>query len=202
MARPALIEKLTRELSEPITTERQVVYILVELRKLMEHNGDAVDYFALNFYCDWAVHTKLDRRGAGRIVERFDKYQALIELSQSTPEGNVPGADLSVLIEVESTVRLERFREQLGTYLKRGGLPCAIADDDRHWANFLSYYVRVIEDCPLICRKRLQHVEEVTVSVIETMTGKGAEQAGYNVRLAWQWQPRQEPIVVRHISTF
>jgi hypothetical protein len=45
MARPALIEKLDRELREPIETERQVVYILVELRKLMERNSDARNAF-------------------------------------------------------------------------------------------------------------------------------------------------------------
>ncbi len=79
MARPAIIEKLDRELHEPVTTERQVVYILVELRKLMERNGDTGKYFALNFSCDWGVHTKLDRTGAARIVRHFNKYQELID---------------------------------------------------------------------------------------------------------------------------
>jgi hypothetical protein len=60
MARHAIIEKLDIELSQQITSERQVVYILVEIRKLMERNNDTEKCFALNFYCDWAMHTKLD----------------------------------------------------------------------------------------------------------------------------------------------
>ncbi len=47
MARHAIIEKLDRELREPIATERQVVYILVEIRKLMERNNDTEKYFGL-----------------------------------------------------------------------------------------------------------------------------------------------------------
>jgi hypothetical protein len=202
MARPALIEKLDRELREPIETERQVVYILVELRKLMERNSDAESYFALNFYWDWAVHTKLDRNGAARIVERFDKYQALIEVSQSSPEGTVPEADFGVLKDVEDTVRLQRFRTQFRQYLEQNGLPSDVVRDDMQWTNFLSYYFRVIEDCALICKAELDHVREVSVTVIETKTGIHAQLGGYSVMVAWEWQPRKSPIFMRHVSTF
>lgn len=34
-----IVEKLNRELNEPIREERQVVYILVEARKLLEQQG-------------------------------------------------------------------------------------------------------------------------------------------------------------------
>jgi hypothetical protein len=38
--KPDILTKLAAELQVPITSERQVVYIMVELRKLMELNGD------------------------------------------------------------------------------------------------------------------------------------------------------------------
>lgn len=44
MARHAIIEKLDRELQEPMTSERQVVYLLVEIRKLIELNQDGANY--------------------------------------------------------------------------------------------------------------------------------------------------------------
>lgn len=56
--------KLRRELNEPISSERQVVYILVELRKLLELSGSDEHFPALNFYCDWALHAVLDQEGA------------------------------------------------------------------------------------------------------------------------------------------
>jgi hypothetical protein len=202
MARHAIIDKLDRELQEPIASERQVVYILVEIRKLMERNNDTDKYFALNFYCDWAMHTKLDRLGAGRIVERFNKYQELIELTQCTPDGTVPQADLQFLAQLEDTLRLRKFRQQFGEYLKGNDLPDDIARDDGAWTNFLSYYFHVIEDCPLVCNAPLDHVREVSISVIETKSGVDAQMAGYSVMFAWEWQPLQSPIFTRRVSMF
>lgn len=202
MARHAIIEKLDIELSQQITSERQVVYILVEIRKLMERNNDTEKYFALNFYCDWAMHTKLDRLGATRIVERFNKYQELIELTQSTPNATVPQSDLQLLPQLEETLRLQKFRQQFAEYLKGNDLPDDIARDDGAWTNFLSYYFHVIEDCPLVCKAPLDHVREVAVSVIETRSGTAAQMAGYSVMIAWEWQPLQSDIFIRHVSMF
>ena len=60
--KPDILAKLAEELRHDITSERQAVYALVELRKLMELNGDGGEksrYYALEFYCDWAVHPTL-----------------------------------------------------------------------------------------------------------------------------------------------
>jgi hypothetical protein len=128
-----------------------VVYLLVELRKLMELNGDTGEksrYFALEFYCDWAVHPILDHRGAQRIVKRFDQYQALIEEMTNAKHGQKITADMSFIGELSDTLRLSKFREQLGRYLELHGLDSSIAGNDEKWANFLRYYSDVIEDCP------------------------------------------------------
>ena len=65
MSRDAIIENLRRELAEPIVAERQVVYILVEMRKLLE--GDELEiqklirrrelpkFDGLRFFCNWAL---------------------------------------------------------------------------------------------------------------------------------------------------
>jgi hypothetical protein len=47
----AIKDKLRAELEAATQSERQVVYILVELRKLMELNQDAEHLEALNFFC-------------------------------------------------------------------------------------------------------------------------------------------------------
>jgi hypothetical protein len=51
--KPDILTKLAAELGEPIGSERQVVDIMVELRKLIELNGDGAQYKALKFHCDW-----------------------------------------------------------------------------------------------------------------------------------------------------
>ena len=48
MARHSIVEKLQSALTQPIDAEMHVVYILVELRKLLEHDGKKNLYPVLN----------------------------------------------------------------------------------------------------------------------------------------------------------
>ena len=74
MARHSTVDKLHPELQRPIETEMQVVYILVELRKLLEHDGKKYAYPVVNFYGNWVVHTKLSASPvADRIVRLLDE---------------------------------------------------------------------------------------------------------------------------------
>jgi hypothetical protein len=76
LGQPSIVKRLHHELAQDITIERQVVYILAEIRKLLELRQEKKKYFALNFYCCWALPTKMDRAGAKRILERFDRAHA------------------------------------------------------------------------------------------------------------------------------
>ena len=55
-----MIEEIKRKLApaveRKITSEEEVVYILVEVRKILETDPPTGDYYALRFYCDWPVH--------------------------------------------------------------------------------------------------------------------------------------------------
>lgn len=191
--KPDIVEKLRFEFREPIRSERQVVYILAELRKLMEidsiarNEADALadsSYFALKFHCDWAVHVRLGQSGAQRIVQRFDQYQKFMEALM--PHGNPGNAvDPGFLQELNQSLNLTKFREQLGAYLKSHGLDSAIATDDGQWTEFLVYYTRVIEDAPLISiGKGLDRVDEVSVSILDDRPeGIG----DYRVAIRWTW---------------
>jgi hypothetical protein len=56
----AIHDKLFKLLSRGIKEEADVVYMLVEIRKLYERrNAKLPPYLAL--FCDWAVHARLDR---------------------------------------------------------------------------------------------------------------------------------------------
>ena len=50
MARHSIVEKLQSEPHRLVETEMQVVYILVEVRKLLEHNSQKDLYPVLNFH--------------------------------------------------------------------------------------------------------------------------------------------------------
>jgi len=59
MSRNQIVEKLGLFLtSGPIDSEAAAVYLMVELRKILDHAYDKeTDLTLLRFYCDWVVHT-------------------------------------------------------------------------------------------------------------------------------------------------
>jgi hypothetical protein len=62
MSRPAIIDKLDYFLRKHMPPDEEcfAVYLLVEIRKVMEHDKSASNPF-LKFYADWSVHTSKDR---------------------------------------------------------------------------------------------------------------------------------------------
>jgi hypothetical protein len=151
----------------------------------MEINQDGANYKALKFHCDWVAHPVLDRGEAKIIVQDFDKWQALTEELWSAPAGQLMPGQLSTLTKsfletINERLRLSRFRRELGAYLTQQGLDSSIADDDQKWVNFLVYYTRVIEDCPLRC-KGLPYTDEVVLKVLDIRP------AGSQLVIEWSW---------------
>jgi hypothetical protein len=73
MSRHAIVEKLHGHLAGGIDNEPAVVYLLVELRKLLELDGRKQEFPLLNFYGNWVVHTRLDGSAiADKIIRYMD----------------------------------------------------------------------------------------------------------------------------------
>jgi hypothetical protein len=60
MALPNIIEKLQKILKQSIYSEQDVVYILSRIRKILEIDEKKEQYKVLNFYCNWALHSKIN----------------------------------------------------------------------------------------------------------------------------------------------
>ena len=158
MTRDSILEKLKSELRQDLTAERQVVYILAEIRKAIEQANDLENYQALDFYCSFALHTRMERAGAKRILERFDKaYPFWIAKQQLPPE---------LRQEISQTARLDRFRREMKTFLKANDLPTRLFIDSDAWAKFLHLYGNIIDGCELVLkgnRMQLQSIDRVVV---------------------------------------
>lgn len=181
----------------PFVPRGRFVYILAELRKLMEiesiarsEAGAPADssYFALKFYCDWAVHVRLDQSGARRIVQRFNEYQRFTEGLMSNSNAR-SGVNPDFLKELDQSLQLTKFRGQLGAYLNSHGLDGAVAADEERWVDFLACYSYVIEDAPLISEATgLECVDAVTVKVLdERPVGDD-----YRLALSWTWVSKKD----------
>jgi hypothetical protein len=184
--KPDIVAKLAEELSEPISSERQVVYIMVELRKLIELNGDGANYSALKFHCDWIAHPILQGQPAQEIVRLFDQYQRVMDEAAQGKQQHTP--DMSFMAQLGPTLTMTNFRNQLNTYLRSQGLDPSIPNDNGNWANFLTYYATVIEDCPLRCVSQgLKYTDEVVLKVIDVTPENSTVAGGFRLTIEWRW---------------
>lgn len=179
--------KLEREFQEPITTERQVVYIMVEVRKLLELTQLTDKYPTLMFFCNWAAHPMMDRGAAKEIVRLFDKQQHVVEqMHPGVPAGTKIEMHHDSMVELEKILSLSTFRDQFAAFLEELGLRQVITAEES-WTEFLTHYGAVIQDCPLRCKdSSFEFTNEVVVRVADIKSKEDSLWAGY--RLAIQWE--------------
>ena len=157
--REEMIRKLRGELEEGITSERQVVYVLAEIRKLIEGEGLKKKYPDLKFHCDWSLHPALDGAGAKALLAQFDEAQPLFKAQM-----HVHDFPPELKREIRRISQMESFYEELTQFLKDLGLPPLTLHRSDGWIHFLHLYTRVIENIPLIsANTTTQNVSKVTV---------------------------------------
>jgi hypothetical protein len=147
-----IIRKIKAELELGIKTESQVVYLLVEVRKLLDKRPTSFEGFtSLRLYCDWAVHERLSSNRLARdVVKRADTLAAQFEK---------PDAQLEE--EFKLVFSWNAFREDLSQFLEKIGL---LRFSERQWHIFLARFLNVIEECPLLCKgKDVSVIDEIVV---------------------------------------
>jgi hypothetical protein len=174
MSTPEIIRKLGEELDKGITTEVQVVYVLAGVRKLIERDKVQDQYSDLRFHCDWALHSKMDRKAAKAILKKFDDAHVLlrenIELHELPSE---------LRKEIDRISQMRSFKEELSRFLSAYDLPPLTKNRRDGWSHFLHLYTQVITDIPLVvslptekrkAKLRMaesgpKHISDVTVSI-------------------------------------
>lgn len=165
----AIVEKLRQHLQLGIDTECEVVYLLCEVRKLIDkyHAGSAP--LALKFYCHWALHVDLTYPATTRsFMTQVDAYVGRILTGQ---------VDIVEDHRLFEEFLMDNFRVELRNFLKAYGLPAALCDDEESWQEFLGQYSGVIQDGTLTCPAKNHAFNHVTEVVFTTTTTRSiAEQ--------------------------
>jgi len=192
LMRDEIVAKLSDELEHEIQSERQVVYILVETRKLLERDKVLKTYRELKLCSDWAVHPKLCGPDAQEVLEHFDAYEAEFQKSGKTL------AEFK-LEPLQEFLSLTKFRSELAQSLSKYGVDTAPLSSDAFWQNFVQHYCEVIRDCPLEATN--QSTRLVThVSALAWPRGKAdAIFPGKRV-VQWNWTLRTGAIRKKTVS--
>lgn len=143
MSRDAIVEKLRMILREVPRFEADVVYALVEIRKLLERAGKEKEseFATLKFFCDWVVHAKLSLSGAKKVLARLDA-----EIGAS---GSVVPQEIQPESELFRLMSLEPLREEMERFCSENRLPEKWAIDPTMWGECTKFYGDIVLDCPL-----------------------------------------------------
>ena len=133
-----------KHLSKPITDEPGVVYLMAQVRKLLEKDDSTKLNKALWMYCHWALHVDLTSPGTTMdFLKRVDCW-VTNTVAYLIPSGSWAPIDEYHLLR--EFIYLESFRHQLRGFLGGYGLPLSLCELDAVWYEFVKAYSCVIED--------------------------------------------------------
>jgi hypothetical protein len=154
----AIVGKLNAFLAEPVDSECKAVYVLCEVRKLLEDTLPRDRPFALNMHCHWALHVDLHGKDTVRpFLQQVDAYVNTVIVG---PEDILASNRM-----IREFIFLDTFRSELRDFFQARGIRTRLTDDDAWWNEFVKHYAGVIEDGSLSIKAEnhgLTHVKEVT----------------------------------------
>jgi hypothetical protein len=146
MTRNEIAAELFHLLNKTPETKKCVTYALVQIRKILDFDKDWENCSSLRFFCDWALHTHLDRKEAKRTLstldEVFGRYR-VADVAENDPSG-----------KILDFVSFQIFRNHLFEFLRRQDLPTVWAEDDFVWNNMLRLYSEQVCHTPLTMTRK------------------------------------------------
>lgn len=143
---------LKATLAKPVEQEEQLVYLLVEVRRVIESTRER--FRILKFFCDWVLHAQMTMGGAKTIIGVFDSF---VEGSLTNPS-----MALRMMQIAYPLTSLTGFRTDLIVFLGEHGLDPSLGCDFKRWERFLGLYVDRIAKTPLVVSS-FKHLDEIKV---------------------------------------
>lgn len=134
MANKQILEKLAEKLKTVPVSESDVVYILSIIRKVLEINNYPEAYSALNFYCNLALHPKIDR-----LPKSISDMLVRIKDGGTNPKAYS-----------NSIIGFEDLHQQLISFLKEYNLSDIIYTEEYGVKKFNKLLLGIYSDTPII----------------------------------------------------
>ncbi|MDD4989753.1 MAG: hypothetical protein PHW31_00355 [Candidatus Pacebacteria bacterium] len=146
MAREEIIEKLNKFLLEhsPLTEECQVVYLMVEIRKILDHKRSSIQkntFPLIRFYCDWIVHTEKTKiTNEMRMIMNRVFHDAKSQVENSVTAQVMPS--------VIQFAYMEDLHKEMEQFLGEYNISVALVNKDS-WLQYVQLLVKVLENQPI-----------------------------------------------------
>lgn len=143
--RDEIIEKLNNHLGKSEYQEIDTVYLFVQVRKLLEHSSAFDRYPVLQFYCNWVVHTKLDRINSQpalfKLIDDLNKAVALLKMGSGFKD--------NALSRLSNAISDKKLRDELRRFFLEYSLESGILEP-KTWVNLYKSLIGVLIDLPLV----------------------------------------------------
>lgn len=163
--RDKIIEKITPYLARPLESECEVVYVMAEIRKVLEHHAASglPRLSVLKLFCNWALHTELYKD-----PENIRFYFSAYDLNDDmTPEEFLNSRFFKEIMSFAI------MKNELGEFLNIHSLPDLILKRE-HWSSFVDLYTGVVSEVPMKYTKHdllPEEIEEITLMKISYGNG-------------------------------
>jgi hypothetical protein len=146
-----IVAKIKRALIDAPITEAGVQHILALSRKLTEKipRDDWGKYALLKFYCDWTVHSKIDRSEAGAEI--------LARLHMVVAEHLKKSDNTNLVRDLSRTLSLDGVRNELNDLLRQFG--AADVASQQKWREIVPILVEIISHVPLMISPKNKKLE-------------------------------------------
>lgn len=165
-----IIRKLRSLMGDGIDTESKVVYLMAEIRKLIDHKDRSRRFLWLKFFCDWALHIRLSGTTAAALLQDVDACVTPQEIAD----------------RLGPRFAMDTFRDDLIEFLHSYDLPTEITKIGP-WLTFLKLYLEVVRECPLAYSRKipLKRIDEVLVERIDHPPENVLRGFGFMFTIAW-----------------
>lgn len=123
--------------------EGDAAYLITEVRKILEMTAGQADFPYLNFFCNWALHTSIDRSDIP--VEILRRLSNLIIYGRQNVQEWIRPLERATFGE---------FRKELTSFLRKHALPHGLVRGNREWKQFLEAFIPLIVDSPIELNQR------------------------------------------------
>jgi hypothetical protein len=135
-----IVRKLGDELGRLLLRESQVLYIMAEIRKFIEREKDEgrAEYALLEFFCNWALHIRVDRPHNAANIRLF--LQAFDFKDGMSLEEYLASKFF------QDIMHLKVLKQQLQRFLRDRGLQSGLVDDHNWWSSFIYLYASIVSE--------------------------------------------------------
>lgn len=141
-----IIEKLKKYASAELKEEAHIVYIMVQLGKIIERDSIQNQFPVLCFYRDWVVHHQLDRMKNDNRRTMYDKLNDAVTLVSQN--GKNDEECIEVMRNIAKAISFRELKREIESlFIQYTVLDTTL--DNNWFKQFINLLINILTDIPL-----------------------------------------------------